>query len=141
VATFIADGHHLPADAFTAMVRAKGPGRAALVSDSAALAGCAPGDYRTPVGGAVTVRPDGSLRLTGSELLAGSGRSLLDCVRWAHSETPLQLAEVWAMASAVPAGVLGLDDRGEVRPGAAADLVLATDDLEVLDVLVAGTEI
>jgi N-acetylglucosamine-6-phosphate deacetylase len=30
-ATFIADGHHLPADTFVAMVRAKGPGRAVLV--------------------------------------------------------------------------------------------------------------
>lgn len=140
VATFIADGHHLPADTFTAMVRSKGPGRAALVSDSAALAGCAPGDYRTPVGGAVTVWPDGSLRLTGSDLLAGSARSLLDCVRWARRESPFPLAELWAMASAVPAGVLGLDDRGVVRPGASADLVLADDDLAVLDVLVAGTE-
>lgn len=56
-ATFIADGHHLPADTFTAMLRAKGTDRALLVSDSVELAGCAPGDYTTPVGGRITGAP------------------------------------------------------------------------------------
>ncbi len=50
-AGLIADGHHLPADTFAALVRAKGPTRCVLTSDAAALAGCAPGDYRTAVGG------------------------------------------------------------------------------------------
>jgi N-acetylglucosamine-6-phosphate deacetylase len=46
-AGFIADGHHLPADALTAMVRAKGIERSLLVSDSVALAGSEPGEYET----------------------------------------------------------------------------------------------
>ncbi|MFF8841147.1 N-acetylglucosamine-6-phosphate deacetylase [Streptomyces sp. NPDC015127] len=124
-ATFIADGHHLPADAFVAMVRAKGTGRAVLVSDSVALAGCPPGEYRTPVGGSVTVEPSGTLRLTGTSLLAGSGRSLLDCVRWAVRETPFTLAEVWEMASTAPARALGLTGRGVIEVGARADLCVA----------------
>ena len=44
-ASFIADGHHLPADTFKAMLRAKGLDRAMLVSDSTALGGMAPGLY------------------------------------------------------------------------------------------------
>jgi N-acetylglucosamine-6-phosphate deacetylase len=123
-ASFIADGHHLPADALTAMVRAKGVPRAVLVSDSVALAGCPPGEYRTPVGGAVTVDGDGRIRLAGTELLAGADRSLLQCVRWAARALPFTLADVWSMASANPAALLGLGDRGAVRVGARADLVL-----------------
>ncbi|MEU0369000.1 amidohydrolase family protein [Streptomyces sp. NPDC006283] len=146
IATFIADGHHLPADAFVAMVRAKGIGRAVLVSDSVALAGCPTGEYRTPVGGAVTVEPSGRLRLSGTQLLAGSGRSLLDCVRWAVQMTPFTLAEVWAMASANPARALGLTDRGVIEVGTRADLCVAEWDgdrdgrLRLLSTVVGGVD-
>lgn len=125
-ASFIADGHHLPADTFTAMVRAKGLERALLVSDAAALAGCPPGEYHTPVGGSVTVDRDGRLRLTGTQLLAGSGRSLFDCVAWALANTGFNLGELWSMASTNPARLLGLAGRGVVEVGARADLVLVT---------------
>src|SRR5699024_6195090 len=64
-AMLIADGHPLPAETLTVMIRAKTPGRCVLTSDSAALAGSAPGLYSTPVGGSVEVRDDGSLRLPG----------------------------------------------------------------------------
>ncbi|GAA3100440.1 N-acetylglucosamine-6-phosphate deacetylase [Kribbella aluminosa] len=123
-AGLIADGHHLPADTFTALVRAKGAGRCVLTSDAAALAGCAPGDYRTAVGGAVTVTPDGGLRLTGTPYLAGSGASLLDCLRWATNHLPLEVAVT--MATTNPANLLGLHDRGRLEPGARADLLQFT---------------
>jgi len=108
-AMFIADGHHLPADALTAMIRAKGVPRSVLTSDSAALAGSAPGRYTTPVGGDVTVGHDGRLALTGTPLLAGSGASLLDCVAWTFAELRLPEVQVLAMASHNPARVLGID--------------------------------
>ncbi|KGM33979.1 N-acetylglucosamine-6-phosphate deacetylase, partial [Inquilinus limosus] len=58
-ASFIADGHHLPADVLKAMLRAKGLERAVLVSDAAALGGLAPGLYDQPVGGRVELTADG----------------------------------------------------------------------------------
>lgn len=125
-AGLIADGHHLPADTFAAMVRAKGPGRCVLTSDAAALAGCAPGDYETAVGGAVTVTPDGSLRLRGTPYLAGSGASLLDCLRWAAGPGGLPLDTAVTMATTTPADLLGLTDRGRLEVGARADLVQLT---------------
>ena len=124
-ASFIADGHHLPADAFTAMLRAKGLDRSLLVSDSSALAGCPPGEYTTPVGGRVTVGPDGRLTLTGTELLAGSARSLTDCLEWVRTRTELNLATAVRLAAANPARLLGLAGRGSVTGGAHADLVVA----------------
>jgi N-acetylglucosamine-6-phosphate deacetylase len=121
-ATFIADGHHLPAEAFTAMVRAKGVSRSILVSDAAALAGCPPGDYQTAVGGAVTVGHDGLLGLTGTPYLAGSGASLDQCVRWAAATGALGLRDALTMATANPAALTGLTDRGTLRVGHRADL-------------------
>lgn len=142
-ATFIADGHHLPADAFTAMVRAKGIQRSVLVSDSAALAGMEPGQYRTAVGGLVTVEPSGRLTLTGTPYLAGAGVALDDCLAWATSSTPFTLADVLTMASANPAAVLGRRDRLGIQPGAPADLIaLGQDEADgcwrVLETVVAG---
>ena len=137
-ASFIADGHHLPADTLTAMVRAKGLRRAVLVSDSVALAGRPPGEYGTPVGGSVTVDSDGRVRLTGTSLLAGGGRSLLHCVRWARGAVPISLAELWTMASATPARLLGLTDRGGLQIGARADVVLWDGGTAPVSTVVAG---
>ncbi|WP_326640426.1 amidohydrolase family protein [Nonomuraea fuscirosea] len=140
-ATFIADGHHLPADTFTVMLRAKGVGRSLLVSDSVAMAGRAPGDYTTPVGGRVTVRRDGRVTLPGGELLAGSGSSLLECLAWAVTRTEVDLGTAVRLAAANPSRLLGLD-RGRVEPGAPADLIVTTPDLSsVLHTFVNGVPV
>ena len=102
-ASFIADGHHLPAATLTAMVRAKGVDRSVLVSDSVALAGSAPGNYRdASVGKDVTLSHDGRLSLTGTSMLAGSVRSLPDCLAWIVTHTDVGLTAATRMASANP---------------------------------------
>lgn len=137
-AGLITDGHHLPADTVTAMIRAKGPGRTFLISDAAALAHCPPGDYRTPVGGSVTVEPGGALKLTGTSLGAGSGCSLRECLAWALANTSFQPGELLAMATSVPAGLLGLTGRGVLEAGARADVLVTDSALHPQQVLVAG---
>ena len=128
-AGFIADGHHLPADTFTVMVRAKGVGRSVLVSDSAALAGCPPGDYTTPVGGSVTITDDGRLTLTGTDLLAGSARLLNECAAWAVDRAGLPLADVVTMASTNPNRLLARPT--EIGVGHPADIIVLNDRLQV----------
>lgn len=107
----IADGHHLPAETLTVMIRAKGPERCVLTSDSAALAGMPPGRYETPVGGDVEVSPDGRLSLAGTGYLAGSGSDLRTCLHWARSALPIDPVHLLDMASRIPASLLGLTDR------------------------------
>lgn len=110
-AMLIADGHHLPAETLTVMIRAKGAERCVLTSDSAALAGMPPGRYRTPVGGDVEVAPDGRLSLAGTGYLAGSGSDLRTCLDWARDALPIEPAQLLDMASRIPASLLGLAER------------------------------
>jgi N-acetylglucosamine-6-phosphate deacetylase len=144
-ASFIADGHHLPADTMTAMIRAKTVPRSVLISDSTALAGRPPGDYDTPVGGRVTLSADGRLAPVGSPYLAGSAITLADAVGRVVDLARVSLADAVRMATANPAGVLGGRGRGRglVEPGAPADLFTCDwspgdRGLRVREVVVAG---
>jgi N-acetylglucosamine-6-phosphate deacetylase len=104
-ASFIADGIHVPPAALKVMLRAKGPGRAVLVTDATAAAAAAPGVYEL-AGMEIEHAPDGSVRVPGSVMLAGSALCLDQAVRnliaWQLS-TPAQAIR---FASDNPAGVL-----------------------------------
>jgi N-acetylglucosamine-6-phosphate deacetylase len=121
-AGFIADGHHLPADTLTAMLRAKGPARSVLVSDSVALAGLPPGEYTTPVGGAVALSADGRLSESGTPYLAGAARPLADGVAQAARMTGIPLGDAVRLATVNPGRFVG--GRGRLVPGAQADVLL-----------------
>jgi N-acetylglucosamine-6-phosphate deacetylase len=120
-AMFIHDGHHLPADTFKAMVRAKGVARSILVSDSVALAGMPPGRYRQPVGGDVELTADGRLGLAGTPYLAGAARSLAEGVALTAGLPGFGLATALAMATVNPGRFVG--GRGRLRLGAACEVM------------------
>jgi N-acetylglucosamine-6-phosphate deacetylase len=120
-ATLIADGHHLPGDLLKTMLRAKGTDRCILISDASAIAGLSPGRYDTPVGGDVELHENGRLSLAGTEFLAGAALPLKDGILRAVSDGAISLAEGVAMATANPGRFAG--GIGELRPGAAADLI------------------
>lgn len=121
-ASFIADGIHLPPFALKAMIRAKGPGRAFLVTDATAAAAVPPGLYRFAD---LTVERgfDGSVRVPGALGLAGSSLCLdaavRNVVRWGIA-TPERALD---LASTVPAAVLApaLDAFGITLPVSEAD--------------------
>jgi N-acetylglucosamine-6-phosphate deacetylase len=143
-AGFIADGHHLPADTLTAMLRAKGLDRSVLVSDSVALAGMPPGRYTTLVGGAVVLSADGRLSEAGTPYLAGAARSLADGVAQAVRMTGIRLGDVVRLAAGNPGGFVG--GRGRLVPGAQADVLLVEHTagdatLRIQQVVAAGEEV
>lgn len=124
MASFIADGHHLPAEALKAMVSAKGLERSILVSDTVALAGMAPGKYVAPVGGCVELSAKGRLSMEGTSTLAGAVVPLLGCVGRAVQMTGLPLADVIAMATENPGRFVGCrGGRGRLLPEERADLI------------------
>ena len=120
-ASFIADGHHLPADTLKSMLRAKGLSRAVLVSDSVALGGMPPGIYEQQIGGRVELSADGRLGIVGTPYLAGAARPLKDGVAMAARSAGLALADALKLATENPGRFVG--GRGRLAVGAAADLM------------------
>ena len=121
-AGFIADGFHLPADTFKAMLRAKGVDRAYLVSDTSALGGMPPGVYDQPIGGRVEVGSDGRLSVLGTPYLAGASRPLCEDVALAIRMADLSLSDGVRLVTVNPGRFVG--HRGRLAVGESADLVL-----------------
>ena len=120
-ATLIADGWHLPADAFKAMLRAKGIERTILVSDMVALAGMPAGLYEQAVGGRVEVSSEGRISIAGTPYLAGASLPLCANVAIAAAMAEIPLAAALRLATENPGRLLG--GRGRLEVGARADLV------------------
>jgi N-acetylglucosamine-6-phosphate deacetylase len=110
VASFIVDGHHLPASTVKAMIRAKVLDTI-LVSDAIAAAGQPPGEYA--IGGqACTLGADGRVSLKGTPYLAGSSLTLDRAIGNAVRFTALSFEAVVPMASTIPAAFLGMSTAG-----------------------------
>ncbi len=120
-AGFIADGHHLPADTLTAMLRAKGLDRALLVSDATALGGMPPGRYTQPIGGEVELLANGRLGTPGTPYLAGAALPLITGVANAITLAGLTLADALRLATVNPGRYAG--GRGLLTLGGPADLI------------------
>lgn len=112
-ASFIVDGHHLPATTVKAMMRAKTLERTILVTDAIAAAGCAPGVFEL---GGVTVElsADGRVAEPGKPWLAGSSLTMECAVANTVKFTGLPIDDVLPMASTRPANYLGLEPSGKV---------------------------
>jgi len=122
-AMFIADGHHLTPAQLKVMLRAKGPGRSLVVSDTVALGGMAPGKYETPIGGKVVLREDGFLAIddgTG-DYLAGAASPLVAAIPVLVNQAGLSLAEALDLLTTSPGRQVG--GRGVLAAGQPADLL------------------
>jgi N-acetylglucosamine-6-phosphate deacetylase len=107
LASFIADGHHLPEAVLKTLTRVKGARRSILTSDCVPLMGMRPGHYDL-FGTEVELRRDGRVCLSGTDLLAGSATPLLQDVLHAACVTDFTLEEAFHCAGEVPARLFGL---------------------------------
>jgi N-acetylglucosamine-6-phosphate deacetylase len=142
-ATFIADGHHLPSDALTSMIRAKGIDRSVLVSDAVAIGGLPPGIYDTAVGGKVELTAGGRIGIPGTRTLAGAALPLKNGIANVARLPGFSLHQALRMVTENPGRFLG--GRSLLRVGAPADLVQfewhpGEGDLHIRRVLVRGVE-
>lgn len=131
----IADGVHVSDETAAAVLRIAGASRVALITDAMAAAGMPDGDYRL---GPQQVRvADGVARLLDGGSIAGGTAHLLAVVRrLVHAGVERDVA--LSAASRTPALTLGLSDRGQLAPGARADVVLADASWTPIRVLRAG---
>ncbi len=125
VASFIADGHHLPADTFRAMLRAKGRERSVLVSDVVAHGGLPPGRYASPIGGEVALSGDGRISMAGTPYLAGAGVPLVKCLGRAMEMAGLTLDAALPLVTTAPARLIGRS--ADLNAGSTADIVRLID--------------
>jgi N-acetylglucosamine-6-phosphate deacetylase len=130
----IADGVHVHPSMLALAVKAAGAGRIALTTDQTAAAGSPPGRY--VIAGRETFSDGISARLADGTL-AGSVATMDHLVRVMAALPGVSLRQAVEMASATPARFLGFD-RGEIRAGSTADLVVLTPDLRVRLTLVGG---
>ncbi len=131
----IADGEHVHPAICEQVLRIKGPSRVALTTDQTAAAGMASGAYllsgrRVVSDGAVVRLEDGTL--------AGSAATMDQLVRRMSTLPGMNATRAVAMASTVPARVLGERSLGRIRIGSAADLVVLDQELNVRLTMVRG---
>ncbi len=141
-ASFIVDGHHLPPSVVKCFLRSKGFARSVLVTDAIAAAGCPPGKYK--LGNIeAEVSESGRVCLPGTPYLAGSALEMHDAVGNTVAFSDATLDDALRMASANPAELFGLNNRGKIEIGQQADLVLfnwheASNKLEIVATVVGG---
>ncbi|KAI9371936.1 hypothetical protein BJX61DRAFT_543205 [Aspergillus egyptiacus] len=122
----IADGIHLHPTSIRIAYNAH-PSGLVLVTDAMKLCGLPDGVYDWTNGERI-VKSGARLTLEGSDKIAGSSATLIECVnnfrRWSGAST----AQALNAASAAPASLLGLQDvKGTLESGADADLIVLSD--------------
>lgn len=127
-AGLIADGIHVhPQTMEAALAAKKAPGQIFLVSDAMATAGTDMAEFT--LNGRRIRRADSRLTLEDGTL-AGAHLELTEAIRNLVTLCSSPLDHALAMATSIPAGLIGQADRiGTFRPGARADILHLTDDL------------
>ena len=133
VCEVIADDRHVPDALFDIFYRLKGRDGICLVSDSLSVAGMKEGDYF--LGSGESSQPirieDGVAVLPDKHTYAGSVTPVSKMVsRLFAKGYPAQ--DLLTMATLTPAKTVGLNDRGDLRPGMLADINLLDDKLNVV---------
>jgi N-acetylglucosamine-6-phosphate deacetylase len=133
-ADFIADGIHLDPSVVKMILGAKGPEGAALITDATAATGMPDGIYR--LGGLDIEVKDGRCLRDGT--LAGSVLTMDRALRNVMSFAEWDLQSAVRLATINPARIAGLDQRGSLAAGSAADVVVLSAAGEVRDVIIGG---
>jgi N-acetylglucosamine-6-phosphate deacetylase len=135
-AGLIVDGIHVDPVSVRAAFAAKGFDRIALVTDAMPTVGASLSRFEL-MGRTISLA-DGRLSTT-SGTLAGAHLDMATAVRNAVELARLPLEDALRAASLTPARFLGLEhERGALFPGARADLVALTDDVQVLATWLGG---
>lgn len=132
--SLIADGVHVHPVVLRLAARAKGRGRYALITDAVAWR-----SGRT-VGSDVRLDPATGAPRLGDGTLAGSTLTMDRAVSTMVHDAGLPLDEVLEAATATPARLLGLGDRGSLAPSFRGDIVALDPDLQPVETWVAGEQ-
>lgn len=134
----ISDFKHVSPDVIDIAVKMRGWDNILLITDSISAAGLGDGQY--VLGNMEVEVESGTCYISGTKTLAGSTLTMDEAVRnLVGKGHPIE--EVVKSATYVPASLLGLKDRGEIRPGMRADISVLDSDLRVTETYVRGNEV
>jgi N-acetylglucosamine-6-phosphate deacetylase len=132
----IVDGHHVHPAALRVALAAKGAERLVLVTDAMPTVGSDQSSFRLA---GHRIECDGDRCTAPDGTLAGSNLNMAAAVRNAVRLMGVDLATAVRMASEVPASAIrSADERGSIRPGMCADLVLVDSGLNVVETWISG---
>ena len=140
VCELIADGRHVSPTLMRMLYRAKGPDGICLVTDATPGAGL-PEETAFRLGEIECVVRDGVGLTADGVALAGSTSSMVHLVRTLVRSAEIPLVEAIRMATFNPARALKLSRKGVLAPGADADLVILSEELNVIATFVQGRRV
>jgi N-acetylglucosamine-6-phosphate deacetylase len=141
MASIICDGFHLLPEQIKVFYKVKGPERLVITSDVTSFASLPPGEYKNEDGETIELLSNGLLRYPAQNVLYGSAAPMNKGIGHIMKVTGCSLGDAIRMASTNPARLYGLNDRGEIKPGMRADLVLFSMDdyqMQIKQTIVAG---
>jgi N-acetylglucosamine-6-phosphate deacetylase len=137
----IADGKHLPLELLRYIYKLKGADRICMVTDAIRASGL-PNGAKTKIGslkrGLDVIVEDDVAKLPDRQAFAGSTATtdrLFRTMAEAIGKDDAHIVDIAKMASTTPAAVMGLADRGEIKAGKLADLVILDADLHLVTVI------
>ncbi|MEI6520452.1 MAG: N-acetylglucosamine-6-phosphate deacetylase [bacterium] len=134
----ICDGEHVHPAVMTAVIIAKGIERLVPITDSLPGAGLKDGEF-VFAGRKVTV--SNNIAKLDDGVIAGSVMTMDKMIAHLIDGMGWNMVEAFSMASNTAANSIGIDDIGVIKKGAAADLIILDEDLNVEMTLVAGKPI
>lgn len=129
----ISDGIHIHPAVIRTLYRLFGKERMVLISDCMRAGGLSDGIYEF---GGMEMTVKDKIARTESGALAGSTSTLLECVKKAI-EFGIPEEDAFYMASATPANLIKAN-KGHIKKGFDADLIILDDDLNLKNVILGG---
>lgn len=135
----IADGCHLPPLLLQLIFKLKGREHMCLVTDAIRYGGRTDCEsVRTGTEAVPYIIEDGVAKLADRSAFAGSVATMDALIRVCVRKAGISLADAVYMATAVPARIMGLEHKGQLKVGFDADLVVLDPKLQVQQVIVGG---
>lgn len=137
----ICDGKHIPRDIVRLVLKIKGAGCVAAVTDGIRLSGTdiKHGRLGSLKNGTDVIVDDGVAKLPDKTSFAGSIATMDRCLKVLCTDYGISLCDASVMLSATPAKLSGLSRvKGKIQNGMDADLVLVNREMEVKKVIFGG---
>ncbi len=131
----ISDGFHLHPGTVRLVLKTKGLDRVVAITDSIMAAGLPDGEYKLGVNDVVVKDGDAKLR---NGVRAGSTLTLDKALRNLIKFTGLGPETLWRILSKNQSELMGLSDRGSLVVGKRADMVVLSENMDVLKTIVGG---